>query len=550
MAGGNKIPRLTVLTDGPLRIKGSDGQDMAGLSRRAQALIAYLAEQPEMRAERGLVADLLWSDRSEDQARASLRQELSVLKKKIGSVLQADRQCVRLDPALVAVERGSGEFLQGFDLASEGWEDWLRDQRNSPARVHEAAAPDGAHDDFFSRPTVLLLSFDPLSSDPDDAMIAAGLADDLRTTLSYWRWFPVIGPEATGWKTAREVDLRAVTGEVGAAYAITGTLRRVANQIKISVGLIETATSRAIWSKQFEGTLEDIFAFQEDVSRAIVAQIEPQLSKAEVLRIERLRPATMEPWQLMAQADQIDRRHAEGYGTWESNLEQLALAEQALKIDPDFGPALARKARIYYRAGLLDWVDDRQAAYDTCLEAANRALNTDPENWEAFAYHGLVNIFGFRNYEAGRISGAEAVRLNPSAALGRHAAGCGLEWIGKPEDALKHLDLILQLDPAYSGRAAALGDITTCEMFVGNRDRAVNAARQLYAIAPDYARGLQRCVATFGYFDETDLAAAALTRLREIQPGFGEAYIRDTYPYSKQEHLELLLEGLRKASAF
>ena len=549
MAGGNSDLGLTVHTSGPLRIKGADGKDMAGLSRRAQALIAFLAEQPEMRAERGLVADLLWSDRSEDQARASLRQELSVLRKKIGAVLQADRQCVRLDTARVAVRRGSGEFLQGFDLASEGWEDWMREQRRAPAHTTEDAAFHGAPEDLFSRPTVLLLAFEPLSSGPDDAMISAGLADDLRTTLSYWRWFPVIGPEATGWKTAREIDLRAVAGEVGAAYVITGTLRRVANQIKISVGLMDAATGRAIWSRQFDGTLEDIFAFQEDVSRAIVAQLEPQLSKAEVRRIERLRPATIEPWQLMAQADQIDRRHAEGYGTWESNLEQLALAEDALKIDPDFGPALARKARIYYRAGLLDWVEDRQAAYETCLEAANRALRVDPENWEAFAYHGLVNIFGFRNYEAGRISGAEAVRLNPSAALGRHAAGCGLEWIGKPRDALDHLNLILQLDPAYSGRAAALGDITTCEMFVGNRERALEAARQLYAIAPDYARGLQRCVATFGYFDEAELAAAALKRLREIQPGFDEAYIRETYPYSKPEHLDVLLEGLRKVGA-
>lgn len=543
---------LTLRTFGPLKIEDSGGSEIPGLSRRAQALLAYLSQQPEMRAERGFLADLLWSDRSEEQARASLRQELSVLRKKIDpQILDADRQFVRLDPALVTVDgKGRGEFLQGFDLGSEGFEDWLREQRSAAPDEASSKAEPAEASVFFSRPTVLLMSFEALSSGSDDAMISAGLADDLRTTLSYWRWFPVIGPEAIGWKTAREVDLRAVAAEVGAAYAITGTVRCLGQRIKISVGLTDTATSQLIWTQQFEGTLEDIFSFQEEVSRSIVAQIEPQISRAEVSRLSRARPKTIEPWQLVAQADEIERKSAEGYGTWESNTEELKLAEEALRIEPDFSLGYSRLGRIFFRAGLLDWVEDRNDAFEKSLEYCNRALQCDPDNWEAHAYHGLVNIFGFRKYDLGVISGAEAVRRNPSAALARHAAGCGLEWLGKPSEALEHLNLVFRLDPAYSGRAAALGDIATCEMFIGNRENSLEAARRLHAIAPDYARGLQRCVSTFGYFDELDLAHKALARLREIQPGFDEAYVRETYPYYRPEDLEKLLTGFRKAGAF
>ena len=97
---------LRIELNGPLRIL-RDGAPVPGLSRRGQALVAYLAAQPVPRAERALMADLLWSDRPEEQARASLRQELSVLRRQLGpGVLEADRQCVWLDPARIETARG------------------------------------------------------------------------------------------------------------------------------------------------------------------------------------------------------------------------------------------------------------------------------------------------------------------------------------------------------------------------------------------------------------------------------------------------------------
>lgn len=547
---------MTVLTPITLHLSGpfeaTDGLDrpLTGLSRRGQAMLAYLSQQRGMRAERGKLADLLWSDRTEDQARASLRQELSVLRKTLpDGVLEADRQHVWLDPAAVRADRsGDAIFLDGFDLGSEGFEDWLRLARAEP--VDGAAAEPEEGVDIFARPAVLLFAFEALSGGDQDAMIAAGLVDDLKTTLSYWRWFPVIGPEAIGWKTAKDGDLRSLAAGVDARYAITGTLRCLGNRVRISASLTDAETGRLRWSQHFDGTLDDIFDFQEEVSRSIVAQLEPQLARAESMRIERSLPASVGPWQLLAQAEEIDRKGGEGYGTPDSNLEQLRLMESALALDPDFAPALARIGRIWFRAGLLDWFEDRQECFSKALASANRALEIDPENWEAHAYHGLTSIFGLQEHSKGLFHAREAVRLNPSAALARHALGCGLEWLGDPKQALENLYLVFRLNPNHPGRAAALGDITTCEMFLGHRDRSLDVARQLFDIAPGYARGLQRCVVTFGYFDEPDLAARSLELLREIQPGFDEAYMRETYPYVRPEHREMVMEGMRKAGAF
>ena len=102
---------LTLHLYGPFRAT-LGATALTGLSRRAQALLAYLACQPAMRAERALLADLLWADRASDQARASLRQELSVLRKHLpNDLLNADRQMVWLNTAQVTVATGPEQFL-------------------------------------------------------------------------------------------------------------------------------------------------------------------------------------------------------------------------------------------------------------------------------------------------------------------------------------------------------------------------------------------------------------------------------------------------------
>ena len=131
--------------------------------------------------------------------------------------------------------------------------------------------------------------------------------------------------------------------------------------------------------------------------------------------------------------------------------------------------------------------------------------------------------------------------------LARHACGCALEWIGEPEQALRHLRVIFDLNPNPPNRAAVLGDITTCELFVGNYEAAEEAARQIMNIAPDYARGLQRVAMTLGHTGDIDTAASVVARVGELMDDFDEAYVRKTYPYARPEHTETLIEGLRLA---
>lgn len=516
-----------------------------------------LALAPKAAVGRDRLAATLWPDRAEEQARASLRQELSVLRRALGSasdIICADATSVRLDSHAFSQQFGNpsdGEFLEDLDLRSEPFDDWKREEA---ARLAESASMpetggtgDAPAHSIFDNPSVLLIGFVPASSAEEDVAFATGLVIDLRTSLSLWRWYPVIGPETLGWKTERDGDLRRMAESVGASYVISGAILSAGERIRVSAALTDATSGHLVWTETFDGDLSDIFEMQEVIGRAVAARVTPEIGRAETSRILRRRPSDMTAWQLVAQTDELERTGGEGYGSPESNRAQVPLLEAALELEPDYARAWVRLGRYYFRSGLQGWTGDRAGYFKKALEYCQRAVDLDPGEWEGQAYHALTMIYGMRAFGPGRLHAEEAVRLNPSAPTARHALGCALEWLGKPEKALPHLKVISKLNPNYHNRAAVLGDVTTCELFLGNMREAIAAARELRDIAPEYCRGLQRVAVTLGHAGMTAEAYEALQRVLELQPDFDEAYVRETYPYVKSEHIDLILEGLRRS---
>lgn len=289
------MPDLTLHMRGPLRIVAAPGAAIPGLSRRGQALLASLALQPGMRAERAWLADLLWSDRSGDQARASLRQELSVLRRALPEgVLTADRQAVWLDPARVALAvGGQGEVLQGFDLASEGFEDWLRQQRAAdPPPAPEPTAPGPPAPEPTAAPdppTLAVLPFREFGA-PEADMFADGVVEEITGALSRSHDFRVIARQSAFALRGQGLDAPQSAGKLGAQYLVEGSVRRAAERVRIAVQLVRGADGQLVWSERFDDRLDDLFDLLDRIAAQVAGQILPPLRAAEIARA-RARPA-------------------------------------------------------------------------------------------------------------------------------------------------------------------------------------------------------------------------------------------------------------------
>ncbi|MBS0125951.1 hypothetical protein [Thetidibacter halocola] len=356
------MPHLTLHLTGPFRAD-LDGTPLEAISRRAQGMLAYLACQPGMRAERGALADLLWSDRSEDQARASLRQELSVLRKALGDVAEADRQAVWLVTHKVTARREGGVFLQGFDLPSEGFEDWLRDER--AAEQDTAAAQPRAKKP--ERATLAVLAFDELGAAESD-MFAEGVVEEITGALSRSRDFDVIARQSAYALREQALSVPEAAERLGADYLLEGSVRRVGDRVRIAAQLVRGGDGHLLWSERFDDRLDDLFDLQDRIAAQVAGQVSPSLRAAEIARAGQTPPGDRTAYELMLTAYPLFwslRR--------EGNAQAGALLDRALERDPAYLPAMALRSWVHAHQNTYMWSTDPVAERARALSLAARA---------------------------------------------------------------------------------------------------------------------------------------------------------------------------------
>jgi adenylate cyclase len=292
--------------------------------------------------------------------------------------------------------------LKNIDRPTNVWQ-WTTNSRPPTPRreTPDAVAHQGTnltHElDVFDRPAVLFLPFEALSRSDEDTLLASGLCEDIRTTLACWRSFPVVGPEALGGAVG---EIQHLAGMVDAAYAVTGSVRRAGSRARVVARLIDASSGRELWSRTFDGNLEDVFEFQDELSRRIVSQIEPEINRATAQRIPVARPKDLATWELLAKAIDAESRGGDGYGTPEANNAQRKLVSEAIEREPELCEAWARLARCYFRDFLLGWSEDGKKALEKSLEASARAVEIDPGNSVAQAFRAQSLLFGNHDPQA------------------------------------------------------------------------------------------------------------------------------------------------------
>src|SRR5262245_28399317 len=272
--------------------------------------------------------------------------------------------------------------------------------------------------------------FQTLSRDPEQEYFADGIVEDIITGLSRIKWLFVIARNSTFTYKGRAVDVKQVGRELGVRYVLEGSVRKAADRVRITGQLIDTTTGTHVWAERYDRRLEDIFALQDEITLSVVGAIEPSLRDAEIERVRRTRPDSLDAYDLVLRA----MPHV--YSAMPDEARKaLPLLEKALTFQADYDLANGLLAWcheiLFVRAGFKE--GNRVAA----IRHARAAINHGRDDATALALGAFV--IGMVAHDRVIASDAfeQALALSPSSALTLFAGSVVNAYAGEAERAIE-----------------------------------------------------------------------------------------------------------------
>jgi adenylate cyclase len=385
------------------------------------------------------------------------------------------------------------------------------------------------------KPSIAVLPFANMSGDPEQEYFADGISEDIITGLSKLRWFFVIARNSSFTYKGNAVDVKRVARELGVRYVLEGSVRKGGNRVRITAQLIDAATNNHIWADRYDGELTDVFALQDEITKKVVAAIEPRLLEAEGIRSQNRSPDDLGAWEMAIQANSLFWRL-----TKTENEAAIALLKRAVERYPDYAPAHSMLAFMMLVSGHLGWSVEEQAA---ALAARAAALDdNDPWAHLALGYAAFVR----RQTSVATAEFRRAIALNPNFAAAYGYLGWALAFDGQSDQAIAHLEEAIRMSPHDPQNAVFNAGFAAAHYLAGRYAKAVEYSSTALQQRSAFTAGYRIHCASLAQNGQSDEARAVLARLKELQPDVSIAWIKQNVPYQPGP-MAKFLEGMRKA---
>ena len=387
---------------------------------------------------------------------------------------------------------------------------------------------------FPDKPSIAVLPFTNMSGDPEQTYFADGITEDIITELSRARGLFVIARNSSFTYRDKAVDVRRVAEELKVRYVVEGSVRRMANRVRITAQLIDAVSGTHLWSERFDRNIDELFAIQDELTQTIVATTTGLLEDVEIKNASRKQTGSLSAYDCLLRGVEQLR----GYGP-DVNRRARELFEQAVALDPQYALAHAYLAlALIIENGYGRAPDDiKQRA----LTTATTAVRLDPRESRCHVFLGQVHRFR-DEYDLAIAHLERGLALNPNDTRGMIHLSTVLGVSGRAEEGIEIIQRAIKIDPYLH---FYWGTLALCLYALKRYEEALEAHRKLgrdkspWQLAKEAA-----CLAQLGRLDEAqDLAAEVLRR----NPGFSVRQEMPHYKYpADAENLRrgLLMAGL------
>jgi TolB-like protein/class 3 adenylate cyclase/Tfp pilus assembly protein PilF len=391
------------------------------------------------------------------------------------------------------------------------------------------------------KPSIAVLPFNNMSGDPEQEYFADGMVEEIITALSRTRWLFVIARNSSFIYKGRAVDVKQVGHELGVRYVLEGGVRKAANRVRITAQLIDVSTGAHLWADRFDGSLEDIFDLQDQVTASVVGAIARKLEQAEIERAKRKPTESLDAYDYflrgMANTHQMTR---------ETYSEALRLFNRAIELDPSFASAHGGAAYCYSLAKSIGQRMERKEITEA-TRLARRAVELDQEDAVALTIGGIALAYVGGDVEDGAAAIDRALVLNPNLAAAWHFSGWVRVYLGEPGAAIEHLTQAMRLSPLDPYAVGMNTAMAFAHFFAGRYDEAWLWADKAVRGEPRFFPAVRIAAASSALAGRLEDAQNFMTRLRQRDPTFRVSHVKTASTLRRPEDRMRFAEGLRKA---
>lgn len=390
--------------------------------------------------------------------------------------------------------------------------------------------------------SIAVLPFTNMSDDPEQEYFSDGISEDIITDLSKVSGLTVISRNSSFAYKGRAVDVRAVGRDLGVGVVLEGSVRRAGTRLRITAQLIDAATGGHLWAERFDRNMSDVFEVQDDVTGRIVEALKLTMSPSEKARITGGGTSNIDAYDYFLRGrDLIAIGKTQTREVFEQARDFLL---RAIELDGNYAQAYAALSFAYVLNFQNRWTADSNTALQQAKQAADRAIEKDPQEVMARAAAAIVATFA-ADLARAKSEAEIALTLDPNSTHAYLCLGSVYIFLGQPLEAIPMIENAMRLDPAYTQQP--LHVLGVANLLAGKYETAAALLKQRILVVPntDFSRAV--LASALGHLGEIEEARRVWHELMEINPHYTFKKHYERQPFVNKDDVRRIADGLRKA---
>ncbi|TAJ35659.1 MAG: adenylate/guanylate cyclase domain-containing protein [Reyranella sp.] len=389
------------------------------------------------------------------------------------------------------------------------------------------------------RPSIAVLPFTDQSGETANSYFSDGLVEDIISALSCLPELIVISRTSVLRYRGTAHDPRQVHRDLGVRYMLSGSVRRAGTKVRLSAELADCENGATIWSDRFAGEAADLFDLQDELSAKVVATITPQVQEAELRRVLRKRPESLDAYEYVLRGLDLFYRFED-----DKFAQALPMFEKAMALDPSYATAHALAAG-WYSVRINQGLSPDPVADNKEAERLSRlALTLDRFDPHALSICGHVRAFLFRDYDQAIELFDRALAANPSSAIAWLRSSATFSYIGETREARRRAEIGLRLSPYDAHVFYSYSIIALACYAAGDYADAAQWARRSAALNPRFTANLRFLAASLAANGQIDEAMQVGRDLLRVDPKFSASRFAQAYAFRDPAKRQLFADHL------